>query len=198
MTSITIVGGKLPNWVHNSVSFSGTQDNLNKLIKKLSFPNTFNESGSPFDFYNLIAPEDTVNYKENWYDWRCSHWGTKWNACDVTVYTNGIDQSVGEDEIVSISYDFDTAWSQPTGIIFAVAQFIKEKDMDIHMAWHYEEEQGWGGEWEYNHGYGIDLTSEYDIPNSHQEYTDRGGECACVDYEQKMFYDCPIETEGEE
>jgi hypothetical protein len=25
----------------------------------------------------------------NWYEWRCQHWGTKWNACDAEVTDNG-------------------------------------------------------------------------------------------------------------
>lgn len=33
----------------------------------------------------------------NWYDWRCDHWGIKWNACDTYI---------GNCEIA-----FDTAWN---------------------------------------------------------------------------------------
>jgi hypothetical protein len=39
-----------------------------------------------------------------WYEWRCAHWGTKWNACDAEVTDNGDG---------SLNVRFDTAWSFP-------------------------------------------------------------------------------------
>ena len=40
----------------------------------------------------------------NWYEWRCQHWGTKWNACDAEITDNGDG---------SLHVQFDTAWSFP-------------------------------------------------------------------------------------
>jgi hypothetical protein len=40
----------------------------------------------------------------NWYEWRCQHWGTKWNACDAEVTDNGDG---------SLHVQFNTAWSFP-------------------------------------------------------------------------------------
>src|SRR6266404_7505039 len=37
-----------------------------------------------------------------WYEWRCEHWGTKWNACDAEVSDNGDG---------SLRVNFETAWS---------------------------------------------------------------------------------------
>lgn len=42
-----------------------------------------------------------------WYEWRCEHWGTKWNACDAEVRDNGD---------ASLHVKFDTAWSFPLPI----------------------------------------------------------------------------------
>jgi len=39
-----------------------------------------------------------------WYEWRCEHWGTKWNACNAEVSDNGDG---------SLHVKFDTAWSFP-------------------------------------------------------------------------------------
>ena len=39
-----------------------------------------------------------------WYEWRCEHWGTKWNACDAEI-TDNVDGS--------LHVQFDTAWSFP-------------------------------------------------------------------------------------
>ena len=43
----------------------------------------------------------------NWYDWCCSHWGTKWNACESYLH--------GEDN-TSLTYSFNTAWCEPRPI----------------------------------------------------------------------------------
>ena len=39
-----------------------------------------------------------------WFEWRCEHWGTKWNACDPEVTDNGDS---------SLHVKFDTAWDFP-------------------------------------------------------------------------------------
>ena len=44
----------------------------------------------------------------DWYDWCCANWGTKWNACDVSVTRSGMFQC---------TVVFDTAWSMPEFII---------------------------------------------------------------------------------
>ena len=41
-----------------------------------------------------------------WYEWRCKHWGTKWNACDTQLTITGNGSKV-------IKLHFDTAWSIP-------------------------------------------------------------------------------------
>jgi len=44
----------------------------------------------------------------DWYSWRCSNWGTKWNSNDVTrEYDDGADHA---------KYYFTTAWSMPYGV----------------------------------------------------------------------------------
>jgi Ferredoxin-like domain in Api92-like protein len=43
-----------------------------------------------------------------WYEWRCEHWDTKWNACDGEV------TDIGDG---SLHVQFDTAWSFPFPIL---------------------------------------------------------------------------------
>ena len=59
----------------------------------------------------------------NWYDWRCDHWGTKWNACDSYI---------GKCEIA-----FDTAWNPVEMSIMKEAA----KRSQVDFLWVYEEEQ---------------------------------------------------------
>lgn len=51
---------------------------------------------------------------EAWYNWRVNEWRTKWNCYDGRVDLSGIKNGV-------VVYDFDSAWSPPTGVIRAAA-----------------------------------------------------------------------------
>lgn len=50
----------------------------------------------------------------NWYDFHLEHWGTKWNACDVSMQTGG--------DI--LYYQFNTAWSVPFNIFKKLAELF--------------------------------------------------------------------------
>ena len=45
---------------------------------------------------------------ENWYDWACNSWGTKWNSCNTEII---------EDERDGLTYSFNTAWDCPREIV---------------------------------------------------------------------------------
>tara|TARA_R100000742_G_C4228410_1_gene50534 strand:+ start:215 stop:700 length:486 start_codon:yes stop_codon:yes gene_type:complete len=79
-----------------------------------------NDFISDFDF-NTIKPMPKYIYKgslgteerkkygsDNWYDWSCENWGTKWNAYDVDVESH---------EDTTLYIDFCTAWSPPLPIL---------------------------------------------------------------------------------
>jgi len=70
---------------------------------------------------------------DNWHDWNCAHWGTKWGC-----YENEMD---GE------QYRFTTAWSPLSEDIIEMLA----KDIP-NFFYTYEEEQGWGAEMEYVNG----------------------------------------------
>lgn len=52
---------------------------------------------------------------EDWYGFRCTHWGTKWNGWEVQI----VDDKEGENMIAII---FTTAWSAPMGIYEALEE----------------------------------------------------------------------------
>lgn len=58
----------------------------------------------------------------SWYDWRCSHWGTKWNA--YYQYSDS-DDSIG----------FDTAWSMPDPILRKLAEICNEHNVRFDGQW---------------------------------------------------------------
>jgi len=101
---------------------------FNKLIKMpdhqpdLSKPNAFFAEGD-------LSFEDQKRFGlNNWYDWSCNHWGTKWNAMTNNVL-------IDEKQNIAI-LDFDTAWCMPKPIFNAL---IKQSRTNI--VWSYEEEE---------------------------------------------------------
>lgn len=62
----------------------------------------------------------------NWYDWNCQNWGTKWNA-----YSH----DTGNDN----EFIFDTAWSHPEPIIRKLSEMFPEYLFEVLFAdedWH--------------------------------------------------------------
>ena len=57
---------------------------------------------------------------DNWYDWQCSNWGTKWNANDVFI----------SDNVIS----FNTAWSTPVHIFSALSEKFPDVEFFIQFA----------------------------------------------------------------
>lgn len=87
---------------------------------------------------------------DNWYDWACANWGTKWGCYEVDIDGDMI--------------RFTTAWSPVDDTI------IKLMSQDFpNMFWAFEEEQGWGSEISIEEGEIVDVLS-YDEPTwSEQE-----------------------------
>ncbi len=77
-----------------------------------------------------------------------------------------------------------TAWSAPMNIILALSKMYPSSTI-THT---YEEEQGWGGKEVYRNGL-VDVIKTWDIPSTHKEIKERGGDCYCND-EELYFHDC--------
>jgi hypothetical protein len=92
---------------------------------------------------NLIKKYGT----NNWYDWSCMNWGTKWGDCDLEIDIEGGD------------IRFDSAWSPISPVI--IEMFAKDFPT---FHYHFEEEQGWGGEFDFEDGECVH-SYEYDYPN---------------------------------
>lgn len=113
----------MPNWVRNHVKF-GTDKVIKDCITK-------HETGNEeFDFDKIIHMPEILNEEngldtltledrllflkendncDNWYDWHCHFWGTKWNSTETIV--------VNDKEVW-----FDTAWSTPDQIFKAISK----------------------------------------------------------------------------
>jgi len=204
----------MPNWVYNNVTLTGSLSDLSVLKRALALPAPIQMSGlNPplvydFNFHSLSTPEEeiweeyngpslrTTNLEESlkfatnhWYDWNIRNWGCKWGPSE-TVATDNFDQD--DLESYTLTYHFDTPWSPPERIIYALSAKIEELKLDVEFEWYYEEEQGWGGVIVRDKDGNTFSAEEWDIPNSHEELVARKGECYCIDGEF-VFDDCPIE-----
>ena len=84
--------------------------------------------------------------KDNWYDWAYENWGTKWGC-----YDNECDDGM---------YRFTSAWGPIDASI--ILEFLV-KDIPT-FSYSYEEEQGWGAEFEFEDGEETHAL-EWDLPD---------------------------------
>ena len=194
----------MPNWVFNSIVVDGSDADVTAFLDHAKKQTPFcanDDHEREFNFHSFITPpaDKVEEYlgrsgfidgkivgdgEFNWYQWNNANWDTKWNACDVNIDRS----SVG-----SATISFDTAWCPPMPIFRAIAEQFPNLDFDIE----YEEEQGWGGSLRYAKGE-LTFESEWDCPNSHADYTERGRDCVCSyeDDEEYWYDDCPREGAG--
>jgi hypothetical protein len=159
----------MPNWVYNNIKIEDNVDTLSIIKNKIK--SSDDEETTDFSFMKVI-PRPIE--EEDWYTWNINNWGTKWDACDAYLIEN-------DNHLI---YEFSTAWSPPEPIILALSKLFPTS-LITHT---YEEEQGWGGMVIFKNG-NVNVNKTWDIPESHKELVDRGGNCGCTDNE-KYFFDC--------
>ena len=57
---------------------------------------------------------------DNWYDWQCSHWGTKWNASSPSI----------QDDMIF----FETAWSTPYNLLAKLSELFPTIEIQVRFA----------------------------------------------------------------
>jgi hypothetical protein len=209
---------KMPNWVYNALHCKGSKDDLDTLAAFFEMdvevhswnpqkglddlvienvPFTYMAMRNPFEEpYNITREEyHSVNgYSDgkqtgktpgNWYNWNINHWGVKWDAKFNAVQRG--------DEL--LSYYFESPWGPPS---LDMLLDMSVKFPDIAFTHNYEEEQGWGGEYEFQNEE-VSEAREWDEPDSHSDQIERGNSCMCEDGDLDWMYeDCPAKIEAEE
>ena len=145
----------MPNWCNNNIQIIGPKAKVDKLIegaKKNQFldtlrpmPKALRNTESTSD-EEVMKKQPWVDGHNNWYDWRTSNWGTKW---DIDAYDGSIqkkEELLGKDNgKAELSFGFDSAWAPP---LTAMADYLEKND-DVSMKlWYYEPGCDFGGVWE--------------------------------------------------
>lgn len=90
----------MPNWCSNDLTISGDNTSIKQFVDDHQL-NTHEDWGSDDGLFSMKVPlPDT----ENWYEWSCDNWGTKWDVAEFLY------MDIDED---TITLQFETAWSPP-------------------------------------------------------------------------------------
>ena len=88
----------MPNWCWNHLEVMCTKEHVAELQKFVE--KSTKATKEEFSFEGTLPRGD----REDWYNWSCENWGTKWDACDSYV---------NESEPQCFSVGFDSAWAPP-------------------------------------------------------------------------------------
>ena len=127
----------MPNWCKNTLTISGDSRKIEILLEAAKKSNSDQREGRydigflypmPFPLDNVSdSPENT-----NWYDWRISHWGTKWSP---TIQGEQFDHFLEEykkgNYFETVTESFGSAWSPPTGLIARIAELFPELSFQL-------------------------------------------------------------------
>ena len=103
---------------------------------------------------------EIAKVSKDWYSWNTTNWGTKWDVAvrDGDEYPNTElleEKSEGDDNWVV--YKYETAWSPAVTILTKLSNLVPNSLLTLE----FEEETGWGGEYEIVRGDVKELV-EYD------------------------------------
>ena len=130
----------MPNWCNNSITISGPTETIKELWESAS--SIVAEEGGLLEAMSPMpaALNDTVadgSEGMNWYNWRVSNWGTKWD-----VGTEGLEFIDNGDGTACITGWFESAWAPPIG---AYEQFLDDMDNCSLEASYHEPGMDFGG-----------------------------------------------------
>jgi hypothetical protein len=134
----------MPNHCRNRVEIYGEPDQIKEVKETLAGKKTC------FDFNNIVPmpkelegsdanagyPNEKDSFEakrlrkqhghDNWYDWCCENWDTKWNSYEASL------EEEGEE---NLRYEFLTAWAPPQNVIIE----LREKFPKLSITAFYDE-----------------------------------------------------------
>lgn len=187
----------MPNWVYNGLTIEGPKDSVIKLKEQMNTPfldyitangdlsysiSQTKYSNPIFSFRNIISPTDLEAYKtqpdfkadgeqNDWYSWNLRNWGVKWDVAvsnDDKYPTTYMEETANGDNYV-VYYNFETAWGIPDKALTN----LSSQYPDLLFTLSYEEETGWGGEFEILRGVVLE-GNEYNWKCQECDYMEAG------------------------
>ena len=147
----------MPNWCDNQITITGPNSVIDKIEKIVREDDSHKNNGllhfmkpMPTELEGTTSPSSSadkpqpmVDGFDNWYDWRCENWGTKWEVCEFY----GVDRQHLNDSLdeSTISFGFSSAWAPP---IHAYEQFLADNENCSLKAYYYEGGCDFMGVWE--------------------------------------------------
>ena len=135
----------MPNWCYNTLTVNGSTEEIHKVFDPIVVDSE--------NFFNHIEPMPAIE-KDNWYDWRITNWGTKWDATPEHI-------DIFDDEesgVSTVDTGFDTAWGPP----IAIMEKLESMGFAVRLCY-YEPGMGFTGIWE-------------DGEDNHYEWSDMSNE----------------------
>ena len=141
----------MPNWCDNQITITGPNSVIDKIEKIVKAEDTHENTGLLNFFHPMPKqlegttspsssadkPQPMVEGFDNWYDWRCENWSTKWEVCEFY----GVDRQHLNDSLdeSTISFGFSSAWSPPINAYQSFLMNMSEKNLDVSVkAYYYE------------------------------------------------------------
>jgi len=146
----------MPNWCNNNITITGPNSVIDKIEKIVGEENSKDGllnffkpmpkelDGTTAPSSSADEPQPMVDGFDNWYDWRCENWGTKWEVSEFYGVDRQYLTETSEGES-TISFAFDSAWAPP---IHAYENFIEQNSDCSLKAWYYEPGCDFMGEWD--------------------------------------------------
>lgn len=117
----------MPNWCSNSLTISGKKDSVQRIIIKLEM---LEDDKGTFEELVGLGDVDKSTYDEGgWYHWNIDRFGTKWDV-SKRDFMCGFMLNEDDDDEISFSVFFDTAWSPPSGFVLLLSE-IYGVDVEI-------------------------------------------------------------------
>lgn len=196
----------MPNWVFNTVSITGKEEDLKKFVEKAKKPhNTYWEDWKTkeikeeiddrvISFWNFIKPENeqlyfgASDYKPEGYDQltdaekmalSMSFKSDGWYDWNIRNWGTKWDTSDPYLEDNSKKGEVQYQFSTAWSPAEGAYRAMVEQHPELEFDFHCEEEQGWGVKYAGESGELV-VVEEWDIPNSHADYKERDNEDGCV------------------
>lgn len=96
----------MPNWCENDITVSGDKESLALFMKSIN-------GDTEIDFTKLVPRP--AEQEDNWYNWNCDNWGTKWAPNEIWISYETETESC---------MTFQSAWGPPADLFNAIAKLF--------------------------------------------------------------------------